>query len=216
MTTAPMQVQAEEQIPSRRFEVGTLGWTADDLDDPEIERQWDEGRYEIVEGVLTKMAAAHFDGGSSLLRLVMIAQTHVDDTGAGGEFAVEADVILEQMRVPRVDAVYLTREQLQRQEALNAASGRPRGKYGRVRVVPALAIEAVSIGHEAHDRKTKRRWYAEAGVPNYWMLDAYGKTVECLILEGGEYRLEQTARGEEELKPSLFPGLVVPLRRIWR
>lgn len=47
---------------SRPFEPGTTGWTVHDLDDPEIERQWFEGRYEIVEGVLTKMPPAYFTG----------------------------------------------------------------------------------------------------------------------------------------------------------
>jgi len=32
---------------------GTTRWTADDLDDPRIEREWFRGHYEIIEGVLT-------------------------------------------------------------------------------------------------------------------------------------------------------------------
>jgi hypothetical protein len=32
----------------RPFQPGTTGWTVRDLDDPEIERQWFSGRYEIV------------------------------------------------------------------------------------------------------------------------------------------------------------------------
>ena len=48
---------------SKPFEPGTTGWTASDLDDPAIEREWFRGRYEIVEGVLTKMPPAYFTGG---------------------------------------------------------------------------------------------------------------------------------------------------------
>ena len=216
MSALPAQLDLAEESRPREFQPGSVGWTAEDLDDPQFEQQWDEGRYEIVEGVLAQMPAAHFDGGRSLLRLVMMLQTHVDVAELGGEFAVETDVVLDQMRVPRVDAVYLTAQALERQEALNAARPRARGRYGRVRVVPTLAIESLSIGHEAHDRSTKRRWYAEAGVPHYWLLDAYSKTVECLVLDGNSYRTEQLARGAEDLKPSLFPGLVVPLSRVWR
>ena len=217
MSTVPVRIEWEDEVHRpREFAVGTLGWTADDLDDPEIERQWDEGSYEIVEGVLTRMAAAHFDGGNSLFRLGMIIQSHVDAAGTGGEFAVETDLVLEQMRVPRVDGMYLTADELRRQEALNAASRRPRGKYGRVRVVPTLIVEAISLGHEAHDKKTKRRWYAEAGVPHYWMLDAYAKLLECFVVQGPDYRSEQVGRGTDEVKPSLFPGLVIPLARVWR
>jgi Uma2 family endonuclease len=221
MSTAPTRTPPPAAPPhdaeseKREFVVGTTGWSADDLDDPEIERKWDQGSYEIVEGVLTHVAAANFDGGGALVNLVALLKNHVDAAGLRGMFAVETDVILESMRVPRVDAVYLSGDALARQEALNAARPRRRGKYGRVRVPPTLAIEAVSPGHETHDRKTKRRWYAEAGVPHYWLLDAYEKTLECLILEGGVYRTAQLARDTDDVHSTLFPGLVIPLRRVW-
>ena len=51
----------------KRFVAGTLGWTADDLDDPRIERLWDQGRYEIVEGVLTQMPPPQLDTSPPLL-----------------------------------------------------------------------------------------------------------------------------------------------------
>ncbi|MEM6394393.1 MAG: hypothetical protein AAF797_16625 [Planctomycetota bacterium] len=35
---------------SKPFEVGTLGWRVEDLEDPAIARQWFDGRYEIIEG----------------------------------------------------------------------------------------------------------------------------------------------------------------------
>jgi len=155
------------------------------------------------------------DGGGALTNLVTLLKNHIDTSGSGGMFAQETDVVLENMRVPRVDAIYLTAEALVRQETINAASRRPRGKYGRVRVAPALAIESLSPGHEAHDRKTKRRWYAEAGVPHYWLLDAFGRRLECLVLEGSEYRTEAVARDADEVRTSLFPQLVIPLKQIW-
>lgn len=55
---------------SRPFEPGTTGWTVHDLDDPEIERQWFQGRYEIVEGVLTKIPPAYFAGGNVLFNVM--------------------------------------------------------------------------------------------------------------------------------------------------
>ena len=144
-----------------------------------------------------------------------LLKNHVDATGLGGLFGQETDVVLESMRVARVDAVYLTADALRKQEALNAASRRPRGKYGRVRVAPALVIESIGPGHEAHDRKTKRRWYAEAGIPHYWMLDGYEKMLECLVLENGTYRREQIGRATDAVRPSLFPNLVIPRGNIW-
>ena len=54
----------------RPFRVGTTGWTAADLDDPRIERLWERGAYEIVEGVLTKMTPAYFDGSVARQSLI--------------------------------------------------------------------------------------------------------------------------------------------------
>ena len=77
-------------------------------------------------------------------------------------------------------------------------------------------IESVSPGHEAHDRVTKRAWYAEFGVPNYWLLNAFDRSLQCLALDGKEYRIDQEGRDADELKPAIFPGLVIPLDALWR
>jgi len=39
--------------------------------------------------------------------------------------------------------------------------------------------------------------------------------LECLVLEGSAYRTEQLGHGADEVKPSLFPGLVIRLAELW-
>jgi len=203
-------------VEHREFKPGTTGWTVDDLDDPEIEKFWLQGRFEIVEGVLTQMAPAYFDGGSALEELLFVLRSHVEAKKLGGKFATEVDVILGKRRLPIVDAVYLSDSDLQKQKNAHAATGkRKQLKYGRILIPPTLIIESLSQGHEAHDRETKRRWYAEAGVPNYWLLDAMERTLECLILDGPDYRVDQSGKDDAELRPAMFPGLVIPLAKIW-
>jgi Uma2 family endonuclease len=217
MSTAPATIrpQSDDDVEERRFVVGTTGWTEDDLDDPAFEAQWEAGAYEIVDGVLTQMPAARLDDGAALFNLMVLVRAHMDATGDRGKLSVETDVILQKMRVPRVDAVYVSGDLLEAQAAANAASPKPRGRYGRVRVVPTMIIENISPGHEAHDRVTKRQWYAERGVPHYWLLDAYGKSLETLVLDGKVYRIEQLGRECDEVRPSLFPGLAIPLSKVW-
>lgn len=200
----------------RRFTVGTTGWSADDLDDARVERHWHEGRFEIVEGVLTIMPAAYRDGTLPLSRLRRIAERHFDRVKLEGEFTNEDDFIVGRKRVARVDLMFMTPDDDRRQEVANAQRGKPRLRFGRVLVPPTLIVESLSLGHEEHDRETKRRWYAEAGVPNYWLLDAYQRTLECLVLEPGNYRIDQSGRAADELRPSAFPGLVIPLAELWR
>jgi Uma2 family endonuclease len=202
--------------PHRRLIPGTTGWTVDDLDDPHIERLWSLGRYEIVEGVLTLMAAAAFDGGLALTRLIRIVSNYTLANGLGDTLATEVDLILNKRRLPIVDAVYLSPDDLVKQKAAHAATGkRKKLKYGRILVPPTLVIESISLEHESHDRETKRGWYAEASIPNYWLLDGQQRSLECLVLEGADYRVDQAGHNTDELKPSLFPGLVIPLGQLW-
>jgi Uma2 family endonuclease len=202
--------------PHRRLIPGTTGWTIDDLDDPQIERLWSLGRYEIVEGVLTLMPAAYFDGGVALDNLLFLTRVHIHAQKLNWLVAREVDMVLNKRRLPVVDAVLLSSDDQQKQKAAHAATGkRKQLRYGRILVAPTLVIESISYGHEAHDRETKRRWYAEAGIPNYWLLDAQQRSLECLVLEGADYRVDQSGRNADEIKPSLFPGLVIPLAQLW-
>ncbi len=200
---------------TKLFEPGTTGWTVDDLNDPEIERQWFAGRFEIVEGVLTTMPPAYFDGSFPMGRLIRIVERHLDRKSLPGDFANEVDFVLARRRVARVDVAFLTPEDSQRQEKANAERGRRKLKYGRLLVPPTLVIESISMGHEAHDEETKLQWYEQFGVPNYWLLNAYAKTLRCLVLDNGKYRVDQEGSDGAELRPSLFPGLVISLKDLW-
>ena len=201
---------------SRPFEPGTTGWTVHDLDDPEIERQWFQGRYEIVEGVLTKMPPAYFAGGNALFNVMFLVKTRLKRAGLTGRFSTEVDVVVDDDRLARSDAVMMTTHDESRQKKAGRAAGRSDPKRTRILIPPTLIIESISPGHEHHDLKTKRRWYAEFGVPNYWILDGYAESLECLVLEGGKYRRDAFGRRSEEVRPSLFPGLVFSLAEIWR
>jgi Uma2 family endonuclease len=201
--------------PKRRFRVGTTGWTAAHLDDPAFEAEWVKARYEIVEGVLTRMPAAYYDASIALQRLVRVLNGEIHKTDPDGDIATEVDLIVGAMRVPVVDALYLSPQDRVAQKRANAAQPKPKLKYGRILVPPTLIIENVSRGHEAHDRVTKRGWYAGMGVPNYWLLDAPARSLECLSLRGPEYGTDAHGTGDGEVRPGMFPGLVIQLATLW-
>ena len=96
------------------------------------------------------------------------------------------------------------------------ASGKgPAQRYGRLRVPPLLVIESVSEGHEDHDRKIKRQWYAQAGVANYWILDPYRRTLDCLALKNTDYMADVSGKQTDVLTPTIFTGLTVRLHDVW-
>jgi Uma2 family endonuclease len=201
---------------SKPFKVGTTGWTVRDLLDPAIEFKYMEGRYEIVEGVLTQMPPAYYFGQNRLQRIINTVTAALDDCGVQGEFATEVDVALQEDRVVRVDAIFLTPEDLKRQSEEVARRGNFPEDAAPIFVTPTLIIESLSRGHEHHDRVTKRRWFAEARVPNYWLFNTLDRSLQCLVLGRRGYKVDQAGSGNDDVRPSMFPGLVIQLSKIWR
>jgi Uma2 family endonuclease len=71
---------------------------------------------------------------------------------------------------------------------------------------PVLVVEVASTSSRRYDREEKRRAYAEAGIPSYWLVDVDDPAVEVLTLERGRYRTTASASGDAELAlTSPFP-----------
>ena len=94
---------------------------------------------------------------------------------------------------------------------------RPKRDADRTRILipPMLIIESISPGHELHDQRTKRRWYAEFGVRHYWLMNPFERTLRCLKLGGNAYADDAAGRGDELVRPTAFPGLEIPLGDVW-
>ena len=76
---------------------------------------------------------------------------------------------------------------------------------------PDLVVEVLSPSTAAYDRATKLPIYAEASVPQVWLVDSQAKTVEVLGLQGKKYFVEATLAGDQALTSNLFPGWQLPL-----
>lgn len=204
-------------ISHRLFEPGTTGWTVDDLADQDTQWEWGRGRYELVEGVLTKMSPQGVQGVKPIHRLRRIVERHLDASKTTGwEFYTEVDLLLRPNRVPRPDMVFFTAEQHLQQQELELKRNLTELDYRPFYVMPLLVVESVSIGHEAHDRETKREWYAKAKIPHYWILTAHERSSVCLALEGASYVEQAAGRNDEVIHTNVFGGLTVPLAELWR
>jgi Uma2 family endonuclease len=200
---------------SRPFEPGTIGWTAADLDDPRTEAEWFAGRYEIVEGVLTKMPPAYFSGASTLTELIFLLKANLKSRGLSDRFGTEVDIVIDEARVIVADAAWLSAEDQVRQEDAMRRAGKTNPERTRILIPATLIIESISPGHELHDRRTKRRWYAEFGVPNYWILDPFARSLQCLLLRNATYEVDVEGVEQEDLRPALFPELSIQLGTLW-
>lgn len=77
---------------------------------------------------------------------------------------------------------------------------------------PAEALLVVEIASSslAIDRGLKRTIYAEVGIPEYWIVDVNGRTVEVHTRpDGGYYSRVQILRDGDVLRPTLLPGVAI-------
>jgi Uma2 family endonuclease len=76
-----------------------------------------------------------------------------------------------------------------------------------------LVMEVVSEGEEnrRRDMEEKRQDYAQAGIPEYWIVDPETQRVTVLVLEGGAYREHGVFGPGETASSVLLSGLAVPV-----
>jgi len=148
-------------------------------------------------------------------RLRRLIERHLDAKAQGGEMITEVDVELRNNRIVRPDMMFLTADQLRRQQTLEDERGITAEDYCPILVTPTLIVESVSLTHEDHDWITKRAWYAEAEIPHYWLLTAHERRLDCLELKGGQYIQTVTGRDEQVLSPPLFSVLEIELGSLW-
>ncbi len=70
-----------------------------------------------------------------------------------------------------------------------------------------LVIEVLSTDDPDRDLVEKRREYAAAGIPEYWIADPTDRTLLVLHLEGATYRDAAPLRGLERVRSELLPEL---------
>lgn len=211
--TRPKATKADDD--DRPFEVGTTGWTVADLDDPAIEARWFAEPLEIIEGVLTRMPPAYFDGGFRLDELEQQIRDHGRQSKLRYSFVHEADIVIGARRIVRADAAMMAPGDRERfVSAATAAGKRKRGRQ-RIYAPPTLIIESVSPGHAGHDRETKFRWYAEFGVPNYWIFEPLKKSLDCYTLSKNRYVLAAAGTAPDKFNVPYFDGLKIDLGAIF-
>ena len=86
---------------------------------------------------------------------------------------------------------------------------------GLVRGRPDLVVEIVSPSSQRYDRVTKLRWYAQLGIPEYWLIDGSATTLERLVLHDGNYVIADSLAEDETFRPDSFEGLEIPLPKLW-
>jgi Uma2 family endonuclease len=80
----------------------------------------------------------------------------------------------------------------------------------------ALLVIEVAESSLAYDRSTKLKLYAEAGIPEYWVVDCLAESVDIYRApDFGVYRDVSRVEGAASVSPQAFPDVLLPLAKIF-
>ena len=81
---------------------------------------------------------------------------------------------------------------------------------------PDWVIEILSPGNSRMEMREKFRVYEEAGVREYWIVNPTERIVLQYVLnEAGQYSGLAPASEEDQLRPHIFPDLVIDLKEVF-
>ncbi len=162
-----------------------------------------EGIWELVDGVLEKMAEPSFEHQHLIGLLYRLIGTYLAATAPLSGIALLAvSVALSQSRVAVPDLVYVRAERRHLLQGLIVSGA------------PDLVVEVLSQDR-AKDLIRNREWYAEAGISEYWILDPVNDALTVLELAGGQY-IERAALGRNDtLATPTIPGLSISLNELF-
>lgn len=81
--------------------------------------------------------------------------------------------------------------------------------------VPDLVIEVLSPGTKNIDRDEKKREYAHAGIPEYWIVVPDTQTIEVYHLDNVTYAHSATYISADRAETSLLPGFVLDVAEVF-
>jgi Uma2 family endonuclease len=76
-------------------------------------------------------------------------------------------------------------------------------------------MEVISPDDPKRDLVEKRREYAQAGIPEYWLIDPRQQTITVLALGEDSYNVHGVYNHSQQATSSLLPGFVVDVSALF-
>ena len=143
---------------------------------------WSEAEYlslatnklvEYREGRIEVLPAPTIGHQRIALLLYRLLLAHIEERDEGEVLVAPLRVYLRPHLYREPDVIFLSTERAA------ATDKYPRGAD--------LAMEVVSPDNPEHDYERKRLEYAEAGIPEYWIVDPQREVITVLTLDGDRY-----------------------------
>ena len=159
-------------------------------------------RKELVWGIVREPAAPTCSHQAVVGRTFVVLATYAGRHMLGRVLVSPVDVVLDESKalVLQPDIVFV-------------AAARARIVRDRIWGAPDLVVEVLSPGTRRRDTMTKRRWYREYGVHEYWIIDPVSKTVEVSTLDETTGRSRRkTTHGRGLVRSNVLTGFAEPAR----
>jgi Uma2 family endonuclease len=138
----------------------------------------DGWKYEIIDGVLYMTPPPTTPHQRSSIGLAARMYIYAMENDLGEVLAAPCGVRLPNQPVPFEPDIFFIKK-----ENLHVITEK------EVTGVPDLIVEILSPSNANYDREQKFKIYQEAGVPEYWLVNYWDKTVEVFVLAEGTYML---------------------------
>jgi Uma2 family endonuclease len=163
----------------------------------------DGNRYEVIDGVLVMTPPPGWGHQRGLHKLSFYVTRHVYAHELGEVVQAPIGVVLDDENGVEPDLVYVSKERMH--------IVTERGVFG----APDLVVEVLSPRTRSRDLGSKKRRYAAAGIPHYWILDPRPRTLTAFRLGADGYAETGSYAPGDTFRPDLFPGLEVPTADLW-
>lgn len=163
----------------------------------------DDGqRYEVLDGQLELMS------GPSTVHQVIDAALYLILQSCSSEYFIliaPLEVILSRTNVVQPDLIMIHQS---RSDIVTM-----RGVEG----APDLVVEILSPGSRKRDRQRKSKIYAQHGVPEYWIIDPTGQTLERYELNGErQYELIDLFENNDRVMTDKLPCVSFPVSELFK
>jgi Uma2 family endonuclease len=160
-------------------------------------------RYELFEGELIVSPVPTTRHQASSMQLSGFLW-HAEEAGIGRAFAAPTEVYFTRHNMVCPDLLFIRTER----EHIITTSG--------IQGPPDLVIEILSPSTRQHDLGWKMTLYARYGVPHYWIVDTDARLILPHTLGDNGYVEQTPLRPGDTLSSPLFPGITMPVARVFR
>ncbi len=162
----------------------------------------DDERYELIDGELIPMPSPKEIHQRLLLLLGAKWLWFVLERGLGSVYVAPFDVILSDFDVVQPDIIFVS-------------NARAHIIDDYVHGAPDLVVEILSPSTADYDKTTKRELYERYGVPEYWLVDPYAKTITILRMGADGYNTYAVYGEGDTLTSPTLAGFALDLGELF-